>query len=48
MADLSPDELRDLLDEILKEIQAVRQDVHTILENLPMQMIPSDPDSEVQ
>jgi regulator of replication initiation timing len=45
----------DMLEELLKEIAALRQDmtglvqdVHTILENLPMQMIPSDPDSEVQ
>jgi hypothetical protein len=43
-----PDDLRDLLDEVLKEIQALRQDVRSILENMPMQMIPSDPSSEVQ
>lgn len=36
------------LDEILEEIAALRQDVRSILAQLPTQQIPADPDSEVQ
>lgn len=38
----------DMLEEILKELAALRQDVQYIRENTPVQMIPADPDSEVQ
>jgi regulator of replication initiation timing len=47
-------ELQELLDELLSQIQtlhtelaALHQDVRTVLENMPMQMI-GDPNSEVQ
>lgn len=42
------EELWELLQQIRVEIDALRQDVHTILEHMPIQMIPADPDSEVQ
>jgi hypothetical protein len=47
--------VQELLEELLQELaqvraemETLRQDVHTILENIPLQMIPGDPDSEVQ
>ena len=35
------------LSQVRTELEALRQDVHTILEHMPMQMIP-DSDAEVQ
>jgi hypothetical protein len=33
---------------ILEEMALLRQDVQRVLEHVPVQMIPADPDSEVQ
>jgi polysaccharide deacetylase 2 family uncharacterized protein YibQ len=41
------EELLQELGQLRSEMEALRQDVHTILEHMPMQMIP-DRDSEVQ
>jgi hypothetical protein len=41
-------DLAEQLRAVQVELGLLRQDVRTILEHLPMQMIPSDPTSEVQ
>lgn len=42
------EEILGHLEQLRAEMEALRLDVHTILEHMPMQMIPSDPDAEVQ
>ena len=42
------EEILERLAQVLAEMETLRQDVHTILEHMPIQMIPSDPEEEVQ
>lgn len=44
---LQLEELLEQIGQVRAELEALRQDVHTILEHMPMQMIP-DRDAEVQ
>ena len=41
------DEILERLGQMQADLEALRQDVHTILEHMPMKMI-GDPDEEVQ